>query len=136
MKSRLDNIPIYETRESTIRAQDYNLVKIALKRLGSPIRLEIPNLRTLDFILEDDLWVIVDRSLNDIPVIAWLNFNDHVRTGIHEDITCERRTYHTHAIIIVDKAFEALHLLLGEKLAALSEKESTAVLKFKTADQD
>ena len=136
MKSRLDNIPIYEVRESKIRAQDYNLIKIAIKRLGSPIRLEIPNLRTLDFILEDDLWVIVDRSLNDIPVIAWLNFKDHERTNLHEDITCERRSYHTHAMIIVDKAFEALHLLLGEKLGTISESDSTSVLKFKTADHD
>jgi hypothetical protein len=134
MRSRLDNIPIYDTRESKIRAQDYNLVKIALKRLGSPIRVEIPNLRTLDFILEDDLWVIVDRSLNDIPVIAWLNFKDHERTSLHESIVCERRTYHTHAMIIIDKAIEALQLLLGEKLGDISEKETTSVLKFKTAD--
>ena len=136
MKSRLDNIPIYETRESTIRAHDYNLVKIALKRLGSPIRFEIPNLRTLDFIIEDDLWVIVDRSLNDVPVIAWLKFNDQARTGIHQDITCERRTYHTHAMIIVDKAIEALHLLLGEKLGDISENVTASILQFKVADHD
>lgn len=132
MKSRIDNIPVYDTRECKIRAQDYNLVRIALKRLGSPIRLEIPKLRTLDFILEDDLWVIVDRSLNDIPVIAWLNFNDHERNTLHEDITCERRTYHTHAMIIIDKALEALHLLLGEMLGDIEEKESSSVLEFKT----
>ena len=134
MKSRLDNIPVYDTRESKIRAQDYNLVKIALKRLGSPIRLEIPNLRTLDFILEQDLWVIVDRSLNDIPVIAWLNFKDQERESLHEDIECERRAYHTHAMIIVDKALEALQLILGEKLGEISDTESSSILKFKAED--
>jgi len=132
MKSRLENIPVYDTKVCDIRAQDYNLVKIALKRLGSPIRLEIPNLRTLDFILEDDLWVIVDRSMNDIPVVAWLEFDEHNREGLHEDIKSERRTYHTHALIIVDKAFEALHLILGEKLGDLQEDETNTVLDFKT----
>lgn len=131
MRSRLDNIPVYDTRECPIRVQDYNLVKIALKRLGSPIRIEIPNLRSLDFILEDELWVIVDRSLNDVPVIAWLDFQDKGRNSLHKDILCERRTYHTHAMIIVDKALEALQLLLGEKLDEEKEKESALVLKFK-----
>ena len=131
MKSRLDNIPVYDTRQFPIRVQDYNLAKIALKRLGSPIRMEIPNLRTLDFILEDDLWVIVDRSLNDAPVIAWLNIRDQDRKNLHEDILCEQRTYHTHAMIIIDKALEALQLLLGEKLDEKKENESALVLQFK-----
>ncbi|MGD8927097.1 MAG: hypothetical protein PVG20_09610 [Thioalkalispiraceae bacterium] len=134
MKSRLDNIPVYETRTDRIRAQDYNLAKIALKRISSSIRLEMPNLRTLDFIIEDDLWVIVDRSLNDLPVIAWLEFKDHERTTLHEDISCERRSYHTHALIIIDKALEALQLMLGEMLEGVNNDESSSVLKFKTAE--
>ena len=134
MKSRLDNTPVYDTRETKIRAQDYNLIHIALNRLGSPIRLEIPNLRTLDFIIEDDLLVIVDRSLNDVPVIAWLNFKDKERSNLHEDIVCERRTYHTHAMIIVEKALEALHLILGEMLDNIDEKDSASVLEFKSSN--
>ena len=121
MRSRLDDIPTFSVRESQLRAQDFNLVRIALKRLGTPIRLELPRLRTLDFILEKDLWVIVDRSLNDIPVVAWLDFDESSRTTLHEPISCQRRTYHTHAAIIIDKAFEAMHLLLGEKLSALED---------------
>ncbi len=116
MNSRIDQIPVYETRQVILRAQDYNLVKIALKRISNPLRFEIPNLRTLDFILEDDLWVIVDRSLNDIPVMAWNDFNDHPRTSLHENILCQKRIYHTHAHMIHDKAIEALQLVLGEKL--------------------
>lgn len=121
MRSRLDNIPTFSVRKSQLRAPDFNLVRIALKRLGKPIRLELPGLRTLDLILEKDLWVIVDRSLNDIPVVAWLNFDEAKRSTLHEPIPCQRRTYHTHATIIIDKAFEAMHLLLGEKLSALDD---------------
>jgi len=115
MKSRIDQIPVYESRQVSLRAEDFNLVKIALKRISNPLRFEIPKLRTLDFILEDDLWVIVDRSLNDIPVMAWNDF--HARTSLHEDIRCLKRIYHTHAHIIHDKALEALQLVLGEKLS-------------------
>ncbi len=132
MYSRLDNIPVYETRALHIRAADYNLVKIALKRLTNPIRFAIPQLRTLDFLLEDELWVIVDRSLNDIPVIAWLQFEDQQRSTLHEPIICQQRIYHAHAMIIVDKAFEALHLILGEKLTALDDlPESNKVTQLR-----
>ena len=118
MKSRIDHIPVYESHNVTLRSQDFNLVKIALKRISNPLRFEIPKLRTLDFILEDDLWVIVDRSLNDTPVIAWSDFNDHARTNLHEDIHCLKRIYHTHAHMIHDKAIEALQLVLGEQLSS------------------
>ena len=67
-------------------------------------------------------------------MIAWLNFEDQERKSLHEDIDCERRAYHTHAMIIVDKALEALQLILGEKLGEISETESSSILKFKAAD--
>jgi len=134
MKSRIDQIPVYESRQVTLRSQDFNLVKIALKRISNPLRFEIPKLRTLDFILEDDLWVIVDRSLNDIPVMAWNNFNDQARTSLHEDIHCQKRIYHTHAHMIHDKAIEALQLVLGEKLNADQIDVEDNISQFKKAE--
>lgn len=128
---RLNDLPVFESRNTRLRAEDYNLVKIALKRLGSPLRLEIPRLRTLDFIFEDDNWVIVDRRLNDIPIIAWLNFDEKNRGGLHEPVQCERRTYHTHALIIVDKALEAMQLMLGERLADLTPETTNKVVEMK-----
>ena len=132
MRSRLDHIPCFESRMSEIRAQDFNLVHIAHKRLSTtPIRIELPRLRTLDFLFEKDLWVIVDRSLNDIPIIAWLDFEETERDNLHQPITCEQRIYHTHASLIVDKAFEAMHLILGEKLNALHKDDGHDVVAIK-----
>lgn len=120
MRSRLDELPVFEVRQVNMRAEDYNLVQIALKRLGSPLRLELPRLRTLDLILEKDAWIVVDRSLNDIPVLAWIDFHSAQRQNLHEPVACERRTYHTHALIIIDKVIEAMHLILGERLSIRS----------------
>ena len=131
MRSRLDDLPTFDTRESQLRAQDFNLVRIALKRLGTPIRIELPRLRTLDFVFEKDAWIIVDRSLNDIPVIAWLEFDEIARNNLHEPIRCQRRSYHPHATIIIDKAFEAMHLILGEKLAAVDHNDAHDVVPLK-----
>jgi hypothetical protein len=118
MKSFLTDIPVYQTIKTTVSAEHFNLVQIALKRLGSPIRLELPKLRTLDFLLDEETWIIVDRSLNDIPVMAWLDFETKDR-GLHEPLNCTLNLYHAHANIIQPRVIEAMTLLLGEKLAAL-----------------
>ena len=131
MRSRLDDLPVFETRQVTMRAEDYNLAHIALNRLGSPIRIELPRLRTLDLILEKDAWIVVDRSLNDIPVVAWIDFKVAHRESLHEPVACERRTYHTHALLIVDKVIEAMHLILGERLGAISPAEHDKVISIK-----
>ena len=131
MRSRLDDLPVFETRQVTMRAEDYNLVHIALNRLENPIRVELPRLRTLDLILEKDAWIVIDRSLNDIPVLAWIDFKVAHRQTLHEPVACERRTYHTHALIIADKVIEAMHLILGERLGAISPSTPEQVISIK-----
>lgn len=120
MKSYLDDIPVYDSTQSSVSAEHFNLVQIALKRLGSPIRLELPKLRTLDFLLDEETWIIVDRSLNDIPVMAWLDFETKDRS-LHAPLACTLNTYHAHANIIRPRVIEAMTLLLGEKLAELEK---------------
>lgn len=131
MKARLDQLPVYERSYIQVSANLYNLAKIALKRLGNPLRFELPRLRTLDFVLEEDAWIVVDRSLNDIPIIAWLNFSTQHRSNLHEPIACERRSYHAHADLITDKSIEAMQLILGEQLGRLEPDSILPVTQIK-----
>ena len=105
---------------------------MALRRLRNPLRISLPKLRSLDLILEDDAWIIVDRELNDIPVLAWLDFETKSR-GLHEPVVCKLNLYHAHGLIIVEKAMEAMALLIGEQLAEAYPEEvgGIAVLKKK-----
>ena len=132
----LDGIPIYELSESTVSAEQYNFVLIALKRLKGNIRIELPRLRTLDLILEHDAWIVVDRSLNDIPVLAWTGFQVHHRDNLHQAIPCQLRLYHAHGKIIITKVIEAMNLILGERLADMEtdsdEKTGTKIVKLPT----
>ena len=129
MKNYLNDIPVYQRITTTVSAEHFNLVKIALKRLGSPIRLELPKLRTLDFLLDEETWIIVDRHLNDIPVMAWLDFETKDRS-LHEPLNCTLNLYHAHANIIQPRVIEAMTLLLGEKLAQLEQKGSGSISKL------
>jgi len=116
MKSKLEDLPTFETRQTTVEAIHYNLVQVALKRLGSPLRFTLPKLRTLDLHLEHEAWIVVDRSLNDIPVMAWVDFDTKGRASLHEDIPCTLKIYHSHAGILIKKVMEAMTLLIGEQL--------------------
>ncbi len=126
MKSYLNDIPVYERLKTTVSAEHFNLVQIALKRLGSQIRLELPKLRTLDFLLDEETWIIVDRSLNDIPVMAWLDFQTKNRS-LHEPLPCTLNLYHAHANIIHHRVIEAMTLLLGERLTALEKNGEASI---------
>ncbi len=126
MKSYLIDIPVYERLETSVSAEHFNLVRIALKRLGSPIRLELPKLRTLDFLIDEETWIIVDRSLNDVPVMAWLDFETRDRS-LHEPLKCTLNLYHAHATIIQPRVIEAMTLLLGEKLTDLEQNGNGSI---------
>lgn len=118
MYTRLDEIPVYATRNGELPAIYYNHVQVALKRLGDSIRMDIPKLKHLDLILQKDAWIIVDRVLNDIPIAAWTDFQARHRDNLHEPVKCRVRLYHAHAPMILKRTLEAMDLILGEELAS------------------
>ena len=114
LRSRLDDIPIYSRAPAWIPAARYNRVRLALRRIASPLRVELPGLKHLDLILEDNVWAVVDRVLNDVPVVAWTEFAH--RDDLHTPINCELRYYHAHAELVANRALELCDRLLEERL--------------------
>ncbi|WP_137701725.1 hypothetical protein [Marimonas lutisalis] len=98
-----------------VEARLYNLAKRALARFGD-IRMEMRGLKTLDLIVQEDAWIIVDRALNDIPIAAWTDFEDEETRGLHEPVICELRYYHGHAGLVIKKVLRRMEEGLGEML--------------------
>lgn len=113
-RTRLDELPVLRSRPESVDAARYNRVRLALHRLGNPLRIELPELRSLDFILEDDVWAIVDRDFNDIAVVAWTDF-EH-RSTLHQPIRCTLRYYHAHADAVIETALQQLNEILDARL--------------------
>ena len=129
MYTRHNEIMMMEKRPGeNIQAVHYNHVQHALKTLGTQIRLAIPRLKHLDLILQKDAWIIVDRVLNDMPIVAWTEFEIHQRKNLHEPILCELRLYHYAAEMILDRTLEAMEMLLGENLT--NDPEHVSVIPF------
>lgn len=96
-------------------ARDFNRVRVALSRLGGPLRLPLTNLRDLGIFLDEELWVCFDGSLNDIPVVAWTDFDAAGRSGMHSEVPCTLRLYHSHAGVVIDKVLATVYDLLDKK---------------------
>lgn len=128
MYTRHDEVPVYQQRDDVIPAAYFNTVQTAFRRLGTEIRLQIPGLQSLDLILQVDAWIVVDRSLNDVPIAAWSGFVRKQTDALHLPLHCCLRLYHASAGIIIERVLEAMELLLGMRLRAL--EESHRVLDF------
>lgn len=134
MYDRLDDVPVYALRQGKVSATHYNHVLVALKRLGDEIRLRIPKLKHLDLILQKNAWIVVDRVLNDYPIVAWTDFETEGRSSLHEPIACQIKHYHAHANMIMRRTLEAMEMLLSEELPEMLPDELSDVIEFKKKD--
>jgi len=116
MKSKLDGIPRYSSGAATLPAVLFNLVRLALLRLGNPLEFSIPGLKNIEVILDEETWICFDSSLNDIPVLAWTDFEIAHRENLHEPIACQLLFYHIHAKKIIDKVTEEIQSILDSRI--------------------
>lgn len=101
----------------TIKAADFNRVRLALRRLGRPLRVPLASHRGLEIILDDQTWLCVDSFHNDLLILAWRSFETTGRYGLHEDVRCELCFYHMHAGLIMGSAIEQLGQALTQRLS-------------------
>ena len=101
-----------------VDAQLYNLAKRAMARLGGDLRVPMRGLKTLDLIVQDKAWIIVDRALDDLPMAAWTDFQDEDTRGLHEPVICELRYYHDKARLVIKKVLRRMEEELSTLMAA------------------
>ena len=97
-----------------IEADCYNRVRLALKRLPSSLRVELPDHRGLEAVLEDDYWLVVDTLQADRVILAWVDF-EH-RNSLHQPVACLLKLYHVHAGLVMGTALEALDKAIAARL--------------------
>ncbi|HFD31611.1 MAG TPA: hypothetical protein ENJ28_02695 [Gammaproteobacteria bacterium] len=131
MYTRHNEIQPLQTTVGKVSAVYYNHVQTGLKRINKSLRYSIPTLKHLDLILHDDAWIVVDTVLNDMPILAWTDFNVDHRENLHEPIKCNIKFFHYAADMIMNKTLEAMELLLGEELDTEISGDSSDIIPFK-----
>ena len=122
MRDRSSHVAL-RTLPKSIEASVYNHVRLALLRLGRPLRIEVPRHRGLDVILDDDAWLVVDSCADDQPILAWLDFIRHGRDNLLAPMSCTLELYHRCAGLIMGTALDALDEALGARLKAHGEQD-------------
>ncbi len=130
MYQRHDEVPFLVERITAMEALYFNRAKLALNRLNSQLRLPIPGLKTLDLIVQENAWIVVDRAFNDVPVIAWSDFDADTRDTLHQPIRCRLRLYHAHASIILGRVLKAMDELLDQRLHQTEAASGSGILVF------
>ena len=97
-----------------IEAACYNRARLALLRLGSPLRVILHNHRGLEVILNNDTWLCVDSFAEDQPVLAWCDFKIRARNNLHQPVATNLWLFHSCSGLIMGSALEDLHQSLDE----------------------
>jgi len=129
--TRHNEVLILDRWPSDVDAHYFNAAQTAQKRLGEPIRFKIPTLNHLDLIVQEDAWIVVDRVLNDMPIVAWTDFQTEGRDNLHEAIACEIRLYHFAARMILNTTLDAMEVILGQYMAERDNDKVITLLPFK-----
>lgn len=116
MKTRIENVPKLKTERMLIDGARYNQVRLGLLRLENPLRIKLTGLRGMDIILDNTAWVCVDRTMYDLPVLAWTNFENTQRNGLHEPVHCQLHFYHIHADLIIETVLATMTSVLTQML--------------------
>ncbi|HOV02842.1 MAG TPA: hypothetical protein PLG99_00425 [Kaistiaceae bacterium] len=116
MDRRLAELPVMAQRADKIPAPLYNLWRRARRRFGAPMRLKLPGLKEIEMVLADGYWVCVDTVKFDVPVIAWVDFEDADRDALHLPIACKLNYYHFAASAVRARALELMAELLKGRL--------------------
>lgn len=119
MVTRIHDMPIYQTQSEQLDAAIYNLWRRARLHLTMPLRIEMPQLKQMALIVDEDCWVLVDQCQYDLPVLAWLDFQDAGRSTLHTPVVCTINYYHYLASHLQEKVL----LLMTEALQARLKDE-------------
>ncbi len=117
--SQLD-LPYIARHRDEVPARLYNLWRLARARLGLPLRFELPGLKGLELVLDEQGWVCRDPQLNDFPVVAWSEFEAAGRSALDAPVACELRYYHMGGSKVRLKVLELMAEILEARLAAAS----------------
>lgn len=121
MVTRINDMPVYAAQTDQIEASLFNLWRRARLHLNMPLRIELPGMKQMVLIVEDDSWVVVDQCQYDLPVLAWLDFQDAGRTTLHLPVTCTMNYYHYLASHLQEKVLARMSEALEVRLSDIDQ---------------
>ncbi|MDH5436618.1 MAG: hypothetical protein OEX83_07645 [Gammaproteobacteria bacterium] len=114
--SRVADVPFCAQRDDKVDAKIYNLWRRAKMHFSIPMRIPLVDYSGFVMILEENEWVCVDERQNDIPILAWVEFEDKGRDALHQPVKCKLNHYHFAASKIRVHTLEMMQNELEKRL--------------------
>jgi len=115
--NRTKDTPIYEQRNDTVDARLFNLWRRARIHELLPQRFEEPDTTPGIAIIADiSEWVCVNIAANDLPILAWVDFENRERNSLHIPVCCKLNYYHFAASRYRARSLEILYAGLEQCL--------------------
>lgn len=114
--SRIADVPYCAQRDDEVEAKLYNLWRRAKRRFSMPLRLPLLDYPGFVMILEARAWVCADERQNDIPILAWVEFEDEGRDALHLPVKCKLNYYHFAASKVRAHSLELVQAELEKRL--------------------
>lgn len=136
MYTRHTEIPVFEIRHGWIDARVFNQVSALLRRRSSDMRIPLTGFHDLELILQKDAWIVVEKSLNDTPVIAWVDFEVGYRRDLYLPLPCRVKLYHVNAGRLAKQILRQLQQWLLAHRQIPADKAQLVVLPLPTNSTD
>lgn len=119
MREPPGELPPLRVLPKEIPAACYNRARLALIRLGKPLRIDLVRHRGLEIVLHDEAWICVDSFAEDQLIMVWREFKSAGRDDLTGPVACELSLYHHCAGLVMGSALgdleQALEALLAPK---------------------
>ena len=113
------DVPPLRVMPKEIPAACYNRARLAMIRLGKPLRVGLTRHRGLAVVLSDTAWHCVDSLAEDQLIMVWREFASAGRDDLTEPVACELSLYHHCAGLVMGSALgdleQAIEALLAPK---------------------
>lgn len=130
MRHGLPEIPVLSSQWGTVEARHYNQIRRLFVRRGAPQEIVL-GARGLMVHLDRSAWICYDRNLNDYPLIAWTDFDDARRPGLHSPIRCRVLQYHAYGRVIGGTVVAEVDRRLAEMLRDRPASSRRSVIPFR-----
>jgi hypothetical protein len=108
--------PVLRVMSKQVPAGCYNHVRLALLRLGKPLRVALNRHRGLVMELDDEAWWCLDSLANDQRIMVWRAFAAHGRDDLTQPVACELALYHHLAGLVMGTVLGDLEQALELRL--------------------
>ncbi|HEX7971128.1 MAG TPA: hypothetical protein VF501_02770 [Thiobacillus sp.] len=117
MRELPDDLPPLRIMPKEIPAACYNRVRLALIRLGKPLRIGLTRHRGLEIVLDDEAWCCVDSFAEDQLIMVWRTFSTGGRDNLTEPVACELFLYHHCAGLVMGSVLSDMEQAIEARLA-------------------